>query len=222
MVLIAGLTEADSAQAALLAKAEVDAILIHCHGFEGEEQEKGQIASAVGDVPLGMWLDVMDESSLERLRKEGADFSVFEATAAPAVVLQEEDIGKVLKVDLPRDEALVSAINEMFVDVILMEVKQGGVALTVSDLIRCHWLSGMIDRPLLVASPGVVTDKEIRSLWGAGVQGLVVEAKDKRFQKSLGGMSEAMRSLPVEPKKRGGGRAMLPTLRDVSGLDVDD
>jgi len=80
----------------------------------------------------------------------------------------------------------------------------------------------MVDRPLLVTSEGDFADNEVRSLWEAGVKGLVVQVKEKRSWKSLAAMSEAIKSLPRKRKKHGRGRVVLPALGDVSGLDEDD
>jgi len=222
MVLIAALTAVDSTLLAQLGKADVDAVLAHGRVLEGEEQALEQFGRAAGDTPWGMWLEAVDESSAERLKKVGADFVFFEASAAPGALLQEEAIGKVLRVELPRDETLIGAVNEMSVDVIVVGVKKDGAVLTVADLMRCQWLAAMVDRPLLVTSEGDFADNEVRSLWEAGVKGLVVQVKEKRSWKSLAAMSEAIKSLPRKRKKHGRGRAVLPALGDVSGLDEDD
>lgn len=222
MVLIAALTGVDGALAAQLGKVEVDAVLARGQALEGEERGLQEFGRAAGDVPWGMWLDTMEASSVERLKKAGADFVIFEASAAPAVLLQEEDIGKALRVELPRDETLICAVNEVSVDMIVLGVREGGGLLTVADLMRCQWLAAMVDRPLLVAGEENFADHEVRSLWEVGVQGLVVEVKEERSLESLASISEAIKSLPRKRRKQDRGRAVLPPLGAVSGLDEDD
>ena len=215
MVLIACLQEGESGRIAEAAKAEVDAILIHSQGPE-KEQALGQVAGAVGDIPWGLWLDAMSEGCLEQLREAGADFIIFEASTTPAVLLQEEDTGKVLKVDLPEDEGLISTINQLPIEAVLVKVKKEGEVLTISELMGCQWVADAVDKPLLVATQGELTDKEIQSLWEVGVRGLVVEVKEKQLGKSLTRLSQAIGALPAKLKRHGESRAVLPYLENDS------
>ncbi len=211
MVLIACLQEGEGGRMAEAAKAEVDAILIHSRGPE-EEQALKQVTAAIEDIPWGVWLDVMSEGCLEQLRKAGADFIIFEAATAPAALVQDKDTGKVLKVDLPEDEGLIGTINQLAIEAVLVNVKEGGEVLTISDLMHCQWLADVVDKPLLVATQRELTDKEIECLWEVGVRGLVVEVKEKQLGKSLTRLSQAIKALPAKPRRHGEEMAVLPRL----------
>ncbi len=210
MLLIVALPQRDSV--AWLAKAEVDAISIHSQDLEQGVQTLRQVANSVGDIPCGLWPETMTEEGMKQLREAGGDFLIFEASKAAAILLQEEELGKVLKVDLPQDEGLMSALNQLPIEVVLLEVKREGEVLTISDLIYCQWLAGLVDKPLLVATQQEMTDKEIRSLWEAGVDGVVVEIKEKQLQERLTRLSQAIKALPPRRKRRGERRAMLTRL----------
>jgi hypothetical protein len=210
MLLIVALPQRDSV--AWLAKAEVDAISIHSQDLEQGVQTLRKVANSVGGIPCGLWPEAMTEEGVKQLKEAGGDFLIFEASKAAAILLQEEELGKVLKVDLPQDEGLMSTINQLPIEVILLEVKKEGEALTVSDLMYCQWLAGLVDKPLLVATQQELTEKEIRSLWEAGVDGAVVEIKEKQPQERLTRLSQAIKALPSRRKRRGERRAMLTRL----------
>jgi hypothetical protein len=61
----------------------------------------------------------------------------------------------------------------------------------------------MVDKPLLVATKQEMTDKEIRSLWEAGVDGVVVKIEEKQPQERLTRLSQAIKGLPPRRKRRG-------------------
>jgi hypothetical protein len=210
MLLMVSLPQRDSV--AWLAKAEVDAISIHSQDLEQGVQTLRQVANSVGDIPCGLWPEAMTEEGMKQLREAGGDFLIFEASKAAAILLQEEELGKVLKVDLPQDEGLMSTINQLPIEVVLLEVKKEGEVLTVSDLMYCQWLAGLVDKPLLVATQQELIEKEIRSLWEAGVDGVVVEIKEKQLQERLTKLSQAIKALPPRRKRRGERRATLTRL----------
>ena len=201
MLLMVALPQSD--RVAWLAKAEVDAISIHSQDLEQGVQTLGQVVNSVGDIPCGLWPEAMTDEGMKQLREAGGDFLIFEASTAPAILLQEEELGKVLKVDLPQDESLMSALNQLPIEVVLLEVKREGEVLTISDLMYCQWLAGLLDKPLLVATQQEMTDKEIRSLWEAGVDGVVVEIKEEQAPERLIRLSQAIRALPPRRKRRG-------------------
>jgi len=216
MLLVVALPQRGSV--AGLTRAEVDAISIHSQDLEQGMQTLRQVANSVGDIPCGLWLRAMTEEGMKQLREAGGDFLIFEASTAPAILLQEEELGKVLKVDLPQDEGLISVINQLPIEVMLLEVKKEGEVLTISDLMYCQWLAGLVDKPLLVATQQELTDKEIRSLWEAGVSGVVVEVKEEQAQERLTRLSQAIKALPPRGKGQGQRRVVLPRLEQGSGI----
>jgi len=210
MLLIVALPQ--KGNVAWLTRTEVDAILIHSQDLEQGMQTLRQVANSIGDIPWGLWLAAITEEGMKQLREAGGDFLIFEASTTSAILLQEEKVGKVLKVDLPQDEGLIRTINQLPIEVVLLDVKKEGEFLTISDLIHCQWLAGLVDKPLLVATQQELTPKEIRSLWEAGVSGVVVEMKEEQPQERLKRLSQAIKALPSRTKRHGERRAMLPRL----------
>ena len=209
MVLIASLAKGDADAVLQLAKANIDAVLIHGHA-EKDNRYLQRISPSAGDMPWGVRVDSMTEALLEQLKEAGADFLVSEAATSPATLLQEESIGKVLRADLPQDESVIAAFDDMPVDAVLLDVGKEGNALTISDLMQCHWLAGLVDKPLLAAVQRELSDKDVQSLWEAGVKGLVVEVSEREPERQLTRLSQAIDALPAKAKKRGESRPVLP------------
>jgi hypothetical protein len=211
MLLIVSVPQGHSGTIAQLASTEIDAILIDNRNLKGAA-DFGHFAADAGDVPVGLWLDLVSEEYLEQFKQAGGDFLVFESGTAPATLLQEEELGKVLRVDPSQDESLLCAIDQLPIEVVLFDVKSEGNVLTISDLMYCQWLAGLVDKPLVVAAQQGLTDKEIRSLMEVGVRGIVVELQEKQIGDSLARLSQAIKTLPPKTKKLGEKKALLPRL----------
>jgi len=213
MLLISVLPRGDAAKITQLIQAEVDAILIYSQDLEQNKQITQQLAKNAESIPWGIWLKAMTEEKVKQLTEIGSDFLVFEASTAPAIILLQEEMGKVLKMDLPQDNGLLMTIDRLPIDAVLLEIKKEGEVLTISDLMHCQWLAGLIDKPLLVATAQELTDKETQALWEAGVNGIVVEVGEEQLQERLERLCQAIDALPTTPKRRSeGGKVVLPRL----------
>jgi len=222
MLLIAVLAKSDVGLSDEVAASGVDAVLARGHEFEKKELALGQLAEAVGQTPWGLWLDVGTLPFVERVSKEGADFVVCEASVTPVGLLQDEGLGKILKLELPRDETVAGAVNGLDMDAVLLEVRRESGVLTVLELLSCQWLSGSVGKPLLVSIQDDVTDVEVQALWDAGVRGLIVEAKERKSQENLARLRGLIESLPARPKRADKSRAILPSLGYVESDYEDD
>jgi hypothetical protein len=211
MLLIVSVPQGHGDTIAQLARAEIDAILVDSRNLK-EAGDFSHLAASAGDVPLGLWLDPASEEYLEQFKQAGGDFLVFEAGAAPATLLQEEELGKVLRVDPSQDESLLCTIDQLPIEVVLLDVKNERDVLTISDLMYCQWLAGLVDKPLLVTAQRELTDKEILSLREVGVRGIVVELQEKQIGDSLARLSQAIKTLPPKTKRFGEKNALLPRL----------
>lgn len=209
MLLIASLPQGRRGMVAGLNLAEVDSLIFHGSDL-GDNTALQQISSAAGDTPWGVWLGEGEPLDLPQFVEAGGDFIALESPLAPAGLL-EEDMGKILKVDLTRQRFLLSAMSDLPVDAAIMELGEGKGALTIADIMQCQWLSGMLDKPLLVASHQELSDKEIRLMFDMGIAGIVVEVGDERGKEVLSRAFQLIRDLPPRTKKRGEDHVLLPS-----------
>ncbi|MCX5999923.1 MAG: hypothetical protein NTU41_10145 [Chloroflexi bacterium] len=210
MVLVARVPDSDVGLVAQVAKAHIDAILIRDKTFSRADVLR-RIGESAGDVPWGLWADFIDADDPGRLTEAGGDFIVLDRSTAPATVLQEGELGKVLLVGPSEEDSLVGAVDELPVDLVLLDgVAENGV-LTIRDIMCSQRLSLLVEKPLLVATRPDLTDVEVQSLWEAGVRGLVVEGKGPTLDDTLAKLSQSIERLRP-PKKRSDRRAVLPYL----------
>ena len=216
MLLMVTLPEFDTKRLAQLVQAEVDAVVIDSPDLE-KVPTLQQVTNSVGDIPWGVWLGLTTEEGIKRFQEAGGDFLIFQASTTPTALLQEEKVGKVMKLDLPQDDGLIRTIDQLPIEVVLLDIRKEGGRLNISDLMYCQWLASLLRKPLLVAIQQEITDKEIRALWEVGVNGIVVEVKEEKPQERLAELCRAIEALPPATKRRWEGRVVLPQIEQETG-----
>lgn len=210
MVLIAALPMNDLHRGAEIVESQVDALVAYVENPETESL--GQIARVAGDVPWGLWLEQVTVEGIKQLEEAGGDFLIFEPANAPAALLQENKVGKVLKVDPVQQDSLLSAVGELAVDAVLIDVAKEGQGPTVSHLMYCQWIASVISKPLLMAVPSDLAEGDLQALWEAGANGVVVKVEEEP-KKRLLDLQQMIKTLPSRTKKqRRQGVALLPRL----------
>ncbi|MBM4444065.1 MAG: hypothetical protein FJ020_02020 [Chloroflexi bacterium] len=209
MALVASLPPGGRRLAGGLNLAEIDAVLIHGGDLAGEGALQ-EITAVLGQTPWGVWLGHGASPDLEKIVESGADFIALESSQAAGLL--QEDLGSILKVDLSGDRFLLGAVGDLPVDAVLMYLGQGGGDLTIADILRCGWLAGLVDKPLLVAPGRELSDKEMRLIWDAGVSGLVVPVADEQGREVLSRLFQIIKDLPARTRKRSEDHIFLPSV----------
>ena len=169
MLLIAGLSGTKVNEAKIVADVNADAGLILSEGPSARIVK--QMAEAVGDVPLGVFVKGMSKEKINELASLGGDFLVFDIKAA-AAVLHKEEIGKFLMIEPSLDQGLVRAINNLEVDGVFIS-RGGDSFVAVEHLLICQRSVELLEKPVIMTLPSLVTKAELTSLWQAGVHGVV-------------------------------------------------
>jgi hypothetical protein len=208
MLLIAASTQAD--RLAEVATAEVDSMLARVQGLERKSQVLQQIVNAAGNTPWGIWAETVTPESIRQLVEAGGDFLIFEPATTPALLLQENELGKVLKIDPTWDNNLIGAVERLPVDVVLIDLTSEGGKLTVSHLMRCQRLTGLTNKPLLVAVREELSDSELQALRETGATGVIAEIAQRQPSEKLLKLRQAIKALPANTRGRREGK--LPIL----------
>jgi hypothetical protein len=216
MALVAFLPLGGRSLAGGLNLAEIDAVLFHGGDLAGETALQ-EVTGILGETPWGVWLGSGASPDLDKMIESGADFIALESPLAAAGLLQEE-VGSILKVDLSGDKFLLSALGDLPVDAVLMDLGQGGSGLTIADMMRCGWLAGLMGKPLLVASGRELSDKEMGLIWDMGVSGIVVAVADEQGKEVLSREFQLIKDLPPRTRKRGEDHVLLPSV----GVESDE
>jgi hypothetical protein len=171
MLLIAELSGTQMKEAKIMADVNADAGLILSEGPSARIVK--QMVAAVGDIPLGVFVKGMSEEKINELVSLGCDFVVFDIRIS-AAVLHKDKVGKFLMIDPSLDQGFVRAINSLEVDSVFISSRGEDSFVAVEHLLVCRRFVELLEKPVIMALPSLVTKAELTSLWQAGVDGVVV------------------------------------------------
>lgn len=198
ILLIAGLSGTGAKEAKVLAHSNVDAGLILNQSFNIKSIK--QVVRVMNDIPLGVFLGDASEEKLAELVDAGCDFVVFDMKVA-VTVLQGKELGKFLMVGPSLDQNLVRAINELDIDGVLINRVEGSF-ITVEYLLICQRFSELLNKPLMISLPSLITSAELGNLWKAGIEGIVIPPAQPA--KVFIELERVMEDLPRGIKRRRG------------------
>jgi hypothetical protein len=183
-----------------------DAVLIRFNKAPFTEKTITKIASSLTDTPWGVYLADRDNKKTAE-----ADFIVFPATSQVADIPGDEKTGKILEVESSTDDGLLRAVNDLPVDAVLVaDTFKDNNSLVWHQLMKLQRLANMFRKPLIVQVPAGINEKELKVLWDAGVDGIVVEI-DAVGAKGLKELRQAIDKLPPRSgRKRGKVDVLLP------------
>jgi cyanate lyase len=169
------------------------------------------LTKSLGEMPWGLWSEG-EGPTFKALETAGVDFIVFAPDKMPLVSIGEEKPGRVVGIPLDLEDSLVRTINELPVDAVIIN-SPGTDPLTWKDLMRFRRLGDWISKPLLAVIPAPITEGEIKALWDAGIDALVVsltaenQAGFKELKVTLDGMTLTAKRKWMKT------RAIVPSMR---------
>ncbi len=211
ILLVASLAQADVEDLADYV-AGADAGLLHISKLSSGAKTLQKMFQLVPDIPWGGWLRDSGRGEIKQVVKVGCDFFVFPTANTSLAIFQDDEVDKILEVESSLSESLLRAVNELPVDAVLIASEQAeGYFLTWHHLMLFQRFADLLTKPLLVSIPLIVTAGELQALWGAGVDGVVVEV-------GLGQPAERLKELRQlidkiifpSPRKRAKAKALLP------------
>lgn len=199
MLLIVGLSGAQVKEARIAADVNADAGLIVSEGASAKGI--GQVIEAVGNVPLGVFVKGMGHKEIDELASLGCDFAVFDVKGA-AAILGRKELGKFLMIEHSLDQGLVRAINSFEVDGVFISGRNGESFVAVEHLLVCRRFVELLEKPVIMTLPSLVSKEELTSLWQAGVDGVVTPSTQ-----SAQSLAELKKMIGDLPKRASGRRA---------------
>ena len=200
LLVIAALPQEDLAKAVGAGDGKVDAF-VGC-GDSLNSEAITQMSGPADDIPWGLWLDGIAEEGLEESVKAGCDCLVFEPAKTTAALLRNEGLGKVLRIDFTQTERMWTFVDQMPVDAVLVDAGADDGALTVYHLMRCQLLASLTSKPLLVVISPEASQADIRALWDAGADAIVVRAELAQLKKRLSDIKKSTEDLPPKRTKQ--------------------
>jgi hypothetical protein len=191
MLLIAGLSGTKVNEDKTVADVNTDAGLILSEGPSVKVVK--QMVEAAGDIPLGVFVKGMSEKEINELASLGCDFIVFDIRI-PAATLHKEEVGKFLIIEPSLDQGFVRAINNLEVDGVFINSRDEDSFVAVEHLLVCRRFVELLEKPVIMTLPTLVTKTELTSLWQVGVDGVV--APSTRSVKALAELKKMIGDLP--------------------------
>jgi len=178
-----------------------------------------KIAESLPDIPWGIYLDDNGDKQAAALVKAGCDFVILTAYGRISTAPQEEEVGRILQVESSMDDGLLRAVNDLPVDAVLVaDTLEGSGSLVWHQLMIFQHLAHLISKPLIVPIPADINEEELKALWNAGADGVLVEADTTK----AGGLKELCKAIdrlpPRSPRKRDKMEAMLPRVGGESSV----
>ena len=168
-----------------------------------------------------VWGGCLEDGAVEVAQKvyeAGGDFVVFNAAITPLILLENEELGKVLTVDVSLEGDLLRAVAAIPADVVLAvgEALEGPI-FSWQHLMSIQRLADFIRQPLLIPVSLKISATELEVLWGSGVAGVVVEVSGKESVASLRELRELIDGIEFSSRRRGKTGAVLPKPTPDSG-----
>jgi hypothetical protein len=216
MLFAVGLSETQVKETRTMADLAADAGLIVSRGT-GAKTIKQAIEGA-GDVPLGVSIKGMREKEIDELVGLGCDFVVFDI-GEPAAILGRKEVGRFLAIEPSLDQGLVRAINSFEVDGVLIGSEDS--VLTVQRLLVCRRFVELLEKPVIMMLPSLVTKEELVSLWQAGADGVV--SAPAQSSEALAELKTMLSDLPKRTRtRRIAAGVVLPHYGGDMGGEEDD
>jgi len=165
-----------------------DVVLLTCTKAISAKTMKVLI-KATGDISWG----VRFTGKPQLKPMEGVDFRV--CAFDDAMLLGGDDAsGNVLIVPLELPDNLARTLNDLPIESVLVDISTAGI-LTWKDLMHLRRLGDLLAKPFLTLVSASVSEKEIKVLWDAGVDALVVALSSEnqtafnKLRDNIGGIS---------------------------------
>jgi hypothetical protein len=175
----------------------VDALLITLDSEDSKELTDD--ADSLEGLVWGVSAPGIDQERMASLKDAGCDFVVFDSSAN-AAVLNDEDLGKIMRVGKDLSEGAAAAIHDLPIDGALLTADDLRLPLSVQDLIDIESVRGMLGKPFMVDVPTDLSTPELEVIRDTGTAALAVDILSKAVRE----LAERVDSL--KPKRQRSGR----------------
>ncbi len=167
----------------------------------------GFMPSPLPKIPWGIFLP--SEEEVNKVRKEGGDFII--VGPETNMVVAEEETGKIMLLSLDLPSSLIWSSNLLPVEGIALKMDEA--PWNLSHLAGIERFSALVQKPLLLFLPSLPPISELKVLWKAGIEGIMVS------QFSKAGFEELNR-ITLPPRRKG---RMYASLREsLNSLSIEE
>ena len=209
MLVVGTLTVKQLGEVSSLANSQVDAFLVKAEASELDAL--AEVSAPLEGLLWGVRISQVDAKEAEMLKEKGCDFLVFDAEGTSADVLQDQELGKVLTIDMNLEEDAARAIEDLPVDAFFLVPPKDLFPLTVQRLLNLQSIRSMIAKPCLMEISGPPGGKGLQGLRDAAVDGVVM-VLPKGQSKAIKEVRQGIDSMPQRKPKIEQREAVVPRL----------
>jgi len=217
ILVVANLTKASTTDANALAAVGIDAGIVSVKGLSAKGF--GELAKAVGDVPLGFSLESIEKDAIIKSIDLGCDFVVF-SLKTPLEAVNKEGLGRVLKIEPSLEPGLVRAINSLPLAIDGVLVTGDEPVIAIEHLLIYQRFAELLDKPLLINLSSTVTADELGGLSEAWVKGLVMS--EGITVEALTNIKKSASGLPRTVKRKTRAEALLPRISGEMEAEIEE
>jgi hypothetical protein len=217
LLFMATLTKTSATDANALAMAGIDAVIVGGKGISAKSC--GELTKAIGDVPLGFFLDSTEKDAIAKTLDLGCDFVVF-GPKTPLEAVNREGLGRVLRIEPSMEPGLVRAVNTLPVQIDGVLIAGDEPAITIERLLIYQRFTEILNKPLLVSLSAMITAEELGGLFKAGINGLVLP--EGISAEMLAGLKGSTAGLSRISKRKTGAAAILPRVSGELETEVEE
>jgi hypothetical protein len=173
-----------------------------------------------GEVPLGVWPDVVDAETVAALVEAGADFLAFDDESTPATALLDDKLGYVLVLRDGQDDTYLRVLESLALDAVLLDGWNG--PLTLRKQLELRRVAGLTRKPLMLPVSLPIESSELECLRDAGVSILAIEGSDKALAE-LAKLLETIEALPGPRRRRESSlEVLLPRAAEMAAEEEEE
>lgn len=214
MVLIAAVAEGE---ANAVGVEGADAVLISQVKLKGDSL--AQAVDSLAEIPWGVSLEEVTAPELSKLKEMGCDFLVFDAARAPLMLLREQEMAKIVKVEPSVADGLARAIEQLPIDAVFIGA-ESELSLSIQRLMVCQNLTNLVRKPLLTLAPLAMGSEDLDELLQTGIAGVVVNL-ERSVKGELSQLRQAIDALPSSRRRRRA-EALLPYVREEEIIEPEE
>ncbi len=151
-----------------------DAVLLDSPNYGLTAKNLPKIVKPLGETPWGIFIEESKDAA-EALDGSGCDFLVFSPASPVSTAPKNEKIGKFMQVESAMDDGLLRALNDLPVDAVLAADTFGeSNTLIYHHLMILRYMALLVRKPMMVPAPSTITKEELKALWDAGIEAVLV------------------------------------------------
>ncbi|MFC1906053.1 hypothetical protein ACFLWJ_01040 [Chloroflexota bacterium] len=207
------------AEAKPLIDGNVDAILFSVVDASKAIATFKKKSKELSSIIWGIEAESISKKEAEQLVQLGCDFIALKLISPAIALMCEDSLGKLITASPSIDDSLISALNVMDVDAVVIEEDASVKTITLERLMMYHRITAMVQQPILMSLPIDLAKENLVALHDAGINGLIL---DTATDKKIAELKKAIEALPKNKAAKNRKKRLNASLPNISSPSYED